>query len=141
MSRISHCFPTCIWLRCTHPALLSEIRYGQRIIKRAHATATPEETIMLRHMAADASNSATNAATRSVGSSCSTQPDTGRRTSHPPDQREPLQTKTRTPVREEVTCFTSPRAPSPISPSPDYFGRTQAAPYSSTWCIQGRKAR
>lgn len=56
MSRISHCFPTCIWLRCTHPALLSEIRYGQRIIKRAHATATPEETIMLRHMAADASN-------------------------------------------------------------------------------------
>ena len=56
MSRISHCFPTCIWLRCTHPALLSEIRYGQRIIKRAHATATPEETTMLRHMAADASN-------------------------------------------------------------------------------------
>lgn len=56
MSRISHCFPTCIWLRCTRPALLSGIRYGQRIIKRAHATATQEETIMLRHMAADASN-------------------------------------------------------------------------------------
>ena len=56
MSRISHCFPTRIWLRCTHSALLSEIRYGQRIIKRAHATATQEETIMLRHMAADASN-------------------------------------------------------------------------------------
>lgn len=56
MPRILHRLPSRIWLRCTHPALLSEIRYGQRIIKRTRATATPEETTMLRRMAADASN-------------------------------------------------------------------------------------
>lgn len=40
-----------IWLRLTHPRLLSELRYGQRILARLDGACDPGEAGMLRLMA------------------------------------------------------------------------------------------
>lgn len=45
---------TRMWLRCTRPRLMAEIRYGQRIIDRIDGDTTPDERIMLRILADNA---------------------------------------------------------------------------------------